>query len=90
MLLITDAGDELARRLKTAMEMVRAERDTARYVHRVVKTGRTRFIEVDIVAGPKFALQTVAGQDRLRESIWRALSLSIEERRVGTSSHLTI
>jgi cation diffusion facilitator family transporter len=78
-LLMTDAGDEVARRLETVMETVRAEHDIVRYVHHVVKTGRTRFIELDIVVGPQFALQTVAEQDRLRERIWRALGLSLDE-----------
>jgi len=78
-LLMTDAGDEVARRLETVMETVRAEHDIVRYVHHVVKTGRTRFIELDIVVGPNFALQTVAEQDRLRERIWRALGLSPDE-----------
>jgi cation diffusion facilitator family transporter len=78
-LLMTDAGDEVARRLEAVMETVRAEHDIVRYVHHVVKTGRTRFIEVDIVVGPNFALQTVAEQDRLRERIWRALGLSLDE-----------
>jgi cation diffusion facilitator family transporter len=78
-LLMTDAGDEVARRLETVMETVRAEHDIVRYVHHVVKTGRTRFIELDIVVGPNFALQTVAEQDRLRERIWRAVGLSLDE-----------
>jgi cation diffusion facilitator family transporter len=78
-LLMTDAGDEVARRLETVMETVRAEHDIVRYVHHVVKTGRTRFIELDIVVGPNFTLQTVAEQDRLRERIWRALGLSLDE-----------
>jgi len=78
-LLMTDADDAVARRLETVMETIRAEHDIARYVHHVVKTGRTRFIEVDIVVGPNFALQTVAEQDRLRERIWRALGLSLDE-----------
>ena len=46
---------------------------------KMVKTGRTRFIEVDLVVGPKFALQTVAEQDRLRERIWRALDLPLDQ-----------
>jgi cation diffusion facilitator family transporter len=78
-LLMSDVEDEVARRLEGAMEEIRSEHDIARYVHHVVKTGRTRFIEVDIVVGPNFALQTVAEQDRLRESIWRALGLSPDE-----------
>jgi cation diffusion facilitator family transporter len=78
-LLMSDVEDEVARRLEEAMEAIRSEHDIARYVHHVVKTGRTRFIEVDIVVGPDFALQTVAEQDRLRERIWRALGLSLDE-----------
>jgi len=78
-LLMSDAEDEAARRLEGVMEVIRSEHDIARYVHHVVKTGRTRFIEVDIVVGPNFALQTVAEQDRLRERIWRALGLSLDE-----------
>ena len=78
-LLMSDLEDEAARRLEAVMEAIRSEHDIARYVHHVVKTGRTRFIEVDIVVGSTFALQTVAEQDRLRERIWRALGLSLDE-----------
>ena len=78
-LLMSDVEDEVARRLEAVMEAIRGEHDIARYVHHVVKTGRTRFIEVDIVVGPNFALQTVAEQDRLRERIWRALGLGLDE-----------
>jgi predicted Co/Zn/Cd cation transporter (cation efflux family) len=77
-LLMTDADDAVTRRLETVMETVRAEHDIARYVHHVVKTGRTRFIEVDIVVGPNFTLQTVAEQDRLRERIWRVLDMPLD------------
>jgi cation diffusion facilitator family transporter len=77
-LLMSDVEDEVARRLEAVMEAVRGEHDIARYVHHVVKTGRTRFIEVDIVVGPNFALQTVAEQDRLRERIWRAIDMPLD------------
>ena len=78
-LLMTDADDAVTRRLETVMETVRAEHDIIRYVHHVVKTGRTRFIEVDIVVGPNFTLQTVAEQDRLRERIWRGLDMPLDK-----------
>ena len=78
-LLMSDVEDKVAHRLEAVMEAIRGEHDIARYVHHVVKTGRTRFIEVDIVVGPNFALQTVAEQDRLRERIWRALGLGLDE-----------
>jgi predicted Co/Zn/Cd cation transporter (cation efflux family) len=45
----------------------------------VVKTGRTYFIEIDIVVGPEFALQTIAQQDQLRELIWTAMDVSVDE-----------
>ncbi len=61
-LLMSDVEDEAARRLEAVMQAIRGEHDIVRYVHHVVKTGRTRFIEVDIVVGPNFALQTVAEQ----------------------------
>jgi len=77
-LLMTDAGDEVTRRVEAVMEAIRSEHDIARYVHHVVKTGRTRFIELDIVVGPNFALQTVAEQDRLRERIWRAIDMPLD------------
>jgi predicted Co/Zn/Cd cation transporter (cation efflux family) len=78
-LLMTDAEDEVTRRLEAVMEAIRAEHDIILYLHHVVKTGRTRFIEVDIIVGPKFALQTIAEQDRLRERIWRSLGVPLEE-----------
>jgi cation diffusion facilitator family transporter len=78
-LLMAAADDAVTRRLEAALEKLRAEHDIVRYVHHVVKTGRTRFIEVDIVVGPNFALQTVAQQDRLRERVWRALELPLED-----------
>jgi cation diffusion facilitator family transporter len=78
-LLMAVADDAVTRRLEAVLEAVRAEHDIVRYVHHVLKTGRTRFIEVDIVVGPNFSLQTVAQQDRLRERIWRALELPLED-----------
>jgi cation diffusion facilitator family transporter len=78
-LLMSDVEDEVARRLEAVMEAIRREHDILRYVHHVVKSGRTRFIELDIVVGPDFALQTIAEQDRLRERIWRAMGMPLDE-----------
>jgi predicted Co/Zn/Cd cation transporter (cation efflux family) len=36
-------------------------------------------VEVNIVVGPGFALQTVPAQDRLRERIWTAVGRPIHE-----------
>jgi cation diffusion facilitator family transporter len=78
-LLMSDVEDEAVRRLETVMEAICREHDILRYVHRVVKTGRTRFIELDIVVGPNFAFQTIAEQDRLRERIWRSIGMPLDE-----------
>lgn len=77
-LLMAADEDVVTRRLEAVMEKIRAEHDIKRYVHHVVKTGRTRFIEIDILVGPNFTLQTIAEQDRLRERIWRALHLPLD------------
>ncbi len=78
-LLMSDVEDEAVRRLETVMGAICREHDILRYVHRVVKTGRTRFIELDIVVGPNFAFQTIAEQDRLRERIWRSIGMPLDE-----------
>jgi cation diffusion facilitator family transporter len=76
---MTRDDDEIARRVEDVMRQIQAEHDVVRYVPHVVKNGRTYFIEIDIVVGPNFALQTVAQQDTLRERIWRAIGKPLDE-----------
>lgn len=78
-LLMTRDDDEVARRVEEVMQQIKAEHDVVRYVPHVVKNGRRYFIEIDIVVGPGFALQTVAQQDTLRERIWRAIDKPLED-----------
>jgi predicted Co/Zn/Cd cation transporter (cation efflux family) len=78
-LLMTDGDDGVSRRLDAVMREIRAEHDVIRHVPHVVKSGRTYFIEVDLVVGPRFALQTVAQQDGLRARIWDALGLAPDD-----------
>jgi len=78
-LLMTEPNDALTGRLQAVLEQLQGELDIVRCVHRVVKSGRTHFVEIDIVVGPDFALQTIPQQDRLRERIWAATDLSIEK-----------
>jgi cation diffusion facilitator family transporter len=73
---MADADRELAARVEAVMAEVAAEHDVASHTTHVAKVGRSSFIEVNIVAGPRFALQTVAQQDGLRERLWRALGLA--------------
>jgi predicted Co/Zn/Cd cation transporter (cation efflux family) len=78
MLHMAEADRELATRVEAVLREVAAEHDVASHTTHVAKVGRSSFIEVNIVAGPRFALQTVQQQDGLRERIWRALAVSPE------------
>jgi cation diffusion facilitator family transporter len=76
MLHMADADHEIAARVEAVLREVAAEHDLASHTTHVAKVGRSSFIEVNIVAGPRFALQTVTQQDGLRERIWQALGLA--------------
>lgn len=78
-LLMADTDDALIGRVEAVMREVKAEHDIVEFVHHVVKTGRTYFVEIDIVVGPNFALQTVAEQDGLRQRIWTALEMPLDQ-----------
>jgi cation diffusion facilitator family transporter len=73
---MADADRELAGRVEAVLRELAAEHDLRSHTTHVAKVGRSSFIEVNLLAGPGFALQTVAEQDGLRERIWRALGLS--------------
>lgn len=75
---MADADRELAARVEAVLNVVAAEYDVASHTTHVAKVGRSSFIEVNLVAGPRFELQTVLQQDGLRERVWRALDLAPE------------
>jgi cation diffusion facilitator family transporter len=78
-LLMRSADEALAQRVDAVMGKVRREHDIADYSTHVAKTGRYRFIEINITAGPAFAAQTVRDQDALRARIWDELGLALED-----------
>jgi cation diffusion facilitator family transporter len=78
MLFMADADRALSARVEAVLREVAVEHDVASHTTHVAKVGRSNFIEVNIVAGPRFALQTVAQQDALRGRIWSALGLPPE------------
>ena len=78
-LMMASDEDALIAKLEAVLQEIRVEHDIVRAVHHVVRSGRTVFIEVDIVVGPNFALQTVAQQDALRQRIWKAMGLSMDQ-----------
>jgi len=73
---MADADRELAARVEAVLREVATEHDVASHTTHVAKVGRSSFIEVNIVAGPRFGLQTVAQQDDLRARIWQSLGLA--------------
>jgi cation diffusion facilitator family transporter len=70
--------DAITRRVEAAMQAIRSEHDIRSHTTHVAKVGRSHLVEVNIVVGPRFALQTVAGQDGLRQRIWSAVNLPID------------
>jgi cation diffusion facilitator family transporter len=78
-LIMADSDDALIARVEAVLAEVKAEQDVPRAVHHIARSGRTVFIEIDLVVGPNFAFQTVAEQDKLRERIWKAIDLPLEQ-----------
>jgi cation diffusion facilitator family transporter len=71
--------DDLVRRIDAVLAELRARHDIVGATHHVVRTGRTVFVEIDFVVGPRFAPQRIAQQDALREEIRAAIGLSLDE-----------
>jgi cation diffusion facilitator family transporter len=78
-LLMATPNEPLMQRLERVTAAIRAERGVQRVIHHAVKSGRMYFIEIDIVVGDGFALQTVAQQDTLRERVWKALEVAEDD-----------
>jgi len=78
-LMMASDEDALVAKLEAVLREIQAEHDIVRAVHHVVRSGRTVFVEVDILVGPDFALQTVAQQDALRQRIWEATGLAMDQ-----------
>lgn len=78
-LVMANADDALVARVEAVLAEVKAEHDVLRTVHHIARSGRTLFIEIDLVVGEHFGLQTVAEQDRLRERIWKAMDLPLDQ-----------
>jgi cation diffusion facilitator family transporter len=78
-LLMAAPNDALVRRVEAVIQQVKSEYDIVREVHYVVKSGRVYFIELDVVVGPRFELQTIAQQDQLRSRIWTAIDMPLDK-----------
>ncbi|MCV2358343.1 MULTISPECIES: cation diffusion facilitator family transporter [Roseateles] len=71
--------DELVQRIDVVLADLRARHDIVSATHHVVRTGRTVFVEIDFVVGPRFTVQRIAQQDQLREEIRAAIGISLDE-----------
>jgi cation diffusion facilitator family transporter len=70
--------EAIVARVEAAMEQVRREHDVASHSAHVAKVGRSHWIELNVVVGPRFGPQTIAAQDELRGRIWSAIGLPID------------
>jgi cation diffusion facilitator family transporter len=75
---MSSEDDEISGRVEVALQAIRNEHDIRSHTTHVAKVGRSHVIEVNIVVGPRFELQTVAGQDGLRQRIWSAVGRPID------------
>jgi len=71
--------DELVLRIERVLAGLRERHDIVSANHHVVRSGRTVFVEIDFIVGPRFAAQRIAQQDALREEIRAAIGLSLDE-----------
>ena len=78
-LMMANADDVLVKRVEAVLAQVKAEHDVPRAIHHIARSGRTVFVEIDLVVGPRFALQTIAQQDDLRRRIWEAIGLPLDQ-----------
>jgi len=75
---MSSEDDAITRRVEAAMQAIREEHDIRSHTTHVAKVGRSHLVEVNIVVGPHFELQTVAEQDGLRQRIWSAVDRPID------------
>ncbi len=75
---MSNEDDAITRRVEATMRAIRSEHDIRSHTTHVAKVGRSHLVEVNIVVGPRFELQTVAGQDGLRQRIWSAVDRPID------------
>ncbi len=61
-----------------ALRQISAEYNIRSHSSHVVKVGRSYFVEVNILVGEDFELQSIAEQDNLRERIWKACDMPLE------------
>jgi cation diffusion facilitator family transporter len=70
--------DAITGRVEAAMLDISREHDIRSHTTHVAKIGRSHLVEVNVVVGPHFELQTVAEQDGLRKRIWSAVGRPID------------
>jgi predicted Co/Zn/Cd cation transporter (cation efflux family) len=64
--------------IEAVLADLKAEHDIVRTIRHLARSGRTVFIEIDLLVGPGFARQTVARQDGLRQRFWTAMDLPLD------------
>jgi len=74
---VASEDDAITARVEAEMRAIRGEHDIQSHTTHVAQIGRSHLVEVNIVVGPRFALQTVPAPDALRERLWAAVGRPI-------------
>jgi cation diffusion facilitator family transporter len=84
-LVITNPSDEITLRVAEVMQKVEAEYDIAESSCHIVKSGRIYVIEINIMVGPDFKVNSVNELDLLRSRIWQEIGLPLDDAWLGIS-----
>ncbi len=76
---MTSVDDPVSQAVEALMRRVKEEFSLSSYTSHVLKVGRTYFVEVNIIVDDSCAFKLVSHQDMLRERIFKACGLTIDE-----------
>lgn len=82
---ITNPQDEVTHKVAEVTRNISAEYDITEISTHIVKSGRIHVIEIDILVGPEFKLNSVADLDLLRKRIWDDIGLPLDDAWLGIS-----
>jgi cation diffusion facilitator family transporter len=74
---MTGAENIITPKIEKVLEELEKTEDVKDFSTHIVKSGRAYFIEINILAGPNFGLQSIAQQDELRQKIVQAAEIPL-------------
>ena len=74
---MTGAENIITPKIEKVLEELEKTEDVKDFSTHIVKSGRAYFIEINILVGPNFGLQSIAQQDELRQKIVQAAEIPL-------------